>query len=192
MDLERLQKLRRERSGSTSSGSSLSPTSSSDDGRTHSPLEEEEEAEERYYVSTVTVSFSPNSAPFLFSFTSYPRRTVYRRPPSPAKTAIKFFSPPPKHPSSPVYLLLLLQSPLSRSFQGVFSISKGKRKAKKRGGVYAWEAEVDEGDGNGGPEKATAKKMPSQVQVQVQNLVKRSLRSTSKSNDNDNSVQGRY
>ncbi|KAF8829131.1 hypothetical protein HHX47_DHR3000919 [Lentinula edodes] len=168
LDLEKLRKIRRERSGSTSSisngssGSSHSPTSSSDDGSepsafVGSPVEE-------YNVSTITSSRPLPNPPrneiddvLFVSGLEEPSIEELLAQEGRLEDAIS------SHPS-----LATLNSTFKNqtpSFaKGTFSISKGKGRAKKRGGVYAWEEEVED-LGAAAPGKTTAKRVFSQIPI---------------------------
>ncbi|KAJ4483286.1 hypothetical protein J3R30DRAFT_3698065 [Lentinula aciculospora] len=165
LDLEELRKLRRERSGSTSGmssgsfGSSHSPTSSSDDGsETGAPAVAASPVEE-YNVSTITSS-----------------RPLPTPPPSGTDETLTSFSRISGQDEPSIEELLAqegelndaisnhsdlstLNSTFTSHAKGTFSISKGKTKAKTRGGVYAWEDEA------ASPGKITAKRITSQVPV---------------------------
>ncbi|KAJ3791026.1 hypothetical protein GGU10DRAFT_338476 [Lentinula aff. detonsa] len=173
LDLETLRKIRRERSGSTSSissgsfGSSHSPTSSDDGSETGAPAVVASPVEE-YNVSTITSS-----------------RPLPTPPPSGADIVLSPSSHVSEHEEPSIEELLAQEGELEDSIsgysglatlnstfkkqhpsfaQGTFSISKGKGKAKKRGGVYAWEDEVED-LGAAAPGKTTAKRVTSQVPI---------------------------
>ncbi|KAJ3869822.1 hypothetical protein EV359DRAFT_76433 [Lentinula novae-zelandiae] len=168
LDLEKLRKIRRERSGSTSSisngssGSSHSPTSSSDDGSepgafVGSPMEE-------YNVSTITSS-RPLPNP--------PRRETDGillasglEEPSIEELLAQEGRLEDAHSSHPSLTTLTstFKNQTPSFAKGTFSISKGKGRAKKRGGVYAWEEEVED-LGAAAPGKTTAKRVFSQIPI---------------------------
>ncbi|KAJ4471256.1 hypothetical protein C8J55DRAFT_521252 [Lentinula edodes] len=145
LDLEKLRKISRERSGSTSSisngssGCSHSPTSSSDDDSepsafVDSPVEE-------YNVSTITSSRPLPNPPrneiddvLFVSGLEQPSIEELLAPEGRLEDTIS------SHPSlATSNSTFKIQTP---SFaKSTFSISKGKGRAKKRGGVHAWKEE---------------------------------------------------
>ncbi|KIK67284.1 hypothetical protein GYMLUDRAFT_238593 [Collybiopsis luxurians FD-317 M1] len=170
LDLERLRKLRRERSGSTSSmsesgsfGSSHSPTSSSDGSSVRDTVES---PAEDYNVSTVTSSRPLPTPPLSIAGTAFPDTCTEEEPSVEDLLAREDLSEDifRNHPSLASLSALSTKPGLKGSFaKSTFSISKGKGRAKKRGGVYAWEDEAE--DLATAPGKATAKRVPSQLPI---------------------------
>ncbi|KAJ3969618.1 hypothetical protein EV361DRAFT_919923 [Lentinula raphanica] len=172
LDLENLRKLRRERSGSISSissgsfGSSHSPTSSSDDGSDIGALAVIASPEE-YNVSTITSSRPLPSRPLQREADDGFSTSRVSEHEEPSIEELLAREGGLENALSSHSNLSDLQSAFSKNStfaKGTFSISKGKGKAKKREGVYAWEAEVED-LGVAAPGKATAKRVTSQVPI---------------------------
>ncbi|KAH7877357.1 uncharacterized protein C8R40DRAFT_1095744 [Lentinula edodes] len=168
LDLEKLRKISRERSGSTSSisngssGSSHSPTSSSDDDSepsafVGSPVEE-------YNVSTITSSRPLPNPPrneiddvLFVSGLEEPSIEELLAPEGRLEDTISSHS-------SLATLNSTFKNQTPSFAKSTFSISKGKGRAKKRGGVYAWEEEVQD-LGAAAPGKTAAKRVFSQIPI---------------------------
>ncbi|KAF5393400.1 hypothetical protein D9757_000696 [Collybiopsis confluens] len=173
LDLEQLRKLRRERSGSTSSmsesgsfGSSHSPTSSSDDSNSHNQVVLPVEDEDNYDLLTITRPLptppqhtTDYSFPVYASLEEEPSMEDLLAQEEPSEGILR------NHPNLASMSTFQGKAGSKSSFaKSTFSISKGKGKAKKRGGVYAWEDEAVD-LGAAAPGKATAKRVTSQIPI---------------------------